>query len=98
MIGANGIHAKQFASHLETGNLLFTAIVDIASFEVSEPNCVKAFEWISHPVQTLVTQDPVSAPNDLVETAHVGIIQAHRQTQLVQAATRATGFQYGNIE
>ena len=90
-VGTDRIHAHQFPCHLEAGNLLLAARIELVSLEVTEANRVQALERIVHPIQTFPTRHSLAASDDVIESAHVVIIQAHWQAQLMHAAIDATG-------
>ncbi|MNN76555.1 hypothetical protein D3C81_1929440 [compost metagenome] len=97
-IGADCIHAQQFARHLETGDLLFAAGIDLASLEMTDAHRIQIGEGIAHAVQVIIARDLAAAANDLVQPVHIILTQAHRQAQLMHAACRAAGAQGADIQ
>ena len=89
----DSVDTEQFSCHLEAGDLLLTARADLKGFEVAQTYRVQISERIVHPVQQAVFRHFAAAPDDLIQSMHIGLAQSHRQTELVHAACRTAGAQ-----
>ncbi len=91
--GADGIHAQQFAGHLETGDLLAAIGIALEGLEMAQTDGVEHVELVVEAVQALIALDLAAAVDDLFQPLHVTLVQPHWQAQLVHAAGRAAGAQ-----
>ena len=89
VLGADAVEAEQFAGHLETGDLFAPVLDQYVGLEEAAADRVDRVERRARTVEALAALEAATARNQVVEALHFLMIEAERQAQLAQVATRA---------